>query len=54
MQLLLRIPPTKFFFFQTSPAFFPPFFEYHVVFQHQSEDYIGPDEIIYIIQVFLL
>lgn len=39
-------PPQRFFFFQTSIVFFPPFFKYYVVFQDRPEDYIGEDDII--------
>ena len=50
MQVELRIPLTKvFFFFQTSTAPFPSFFEYHVIFQDQSKgeyDIIGMTELI--------
>ena len=44
MQLDLRIPHED--FFQSSTVLFPPFFKYHVVFQDQSEDYIGEEDII--------
>ena len=53
MQLHLRIPLTKIFFFQASAVFFSPFLNYHVVFQDQSEDYIGEDEIIDMIEVIV-
>ena len=53
MQLDLRIPPTKIFFFQTRAVFFPPFFKYHVVFQDQLEGYTDEDEIIDMIEVIV-
>ena len=54
MQLPLRIPPIIFFFFfQTRAVFLPPFFKY-VVFQVQSEGYIGEDKIIDMIKVIVL
>ena len=53
MQVNLRIPPTK-FFFQTSTVFFSPFLKYHVVLQDQSEDCIGEDDIIDMIEVIVL
>ena len=52
MQLPLRIPPIN-FFFQTRAVFLPPFFKY-VVFQVQSEGYIGEDKIIDMIKVIVL
>ena len=55
MQLHLKIPPTKIFLFsQTCAVFFPRFFKYHVVFHYQSEDYIGEDDIIDMIEVIVL
>ena len=42
-------PHEGFFFFQTSTAPFPSFFEYHVIFQDQSKgeyDIIGMTELI--------
>ena len=51
MRVEPRIPSTKDFFFQTSIVLFPPSFKYHVIFQHQSEDDIGVDDIIDMIVV---
>ena len=44
----------RYFYFQTITVFFPPFLKYHVVFQDQSEYYIGEDEIIDITEVIVL
>ena len=40
MQVDLRIPPTKDFFFKLA-VFFSPFFKYNVVFEDPSKDYIS-------------
>ena len=50
MQVDLRIPPTKAFFFQTSAVFFPSFLKCYAIFQDQSEDCIGEDETVDIIE----
>ena len=54
MQVNLRIPPTKVFFFQTSKMFLPPFYQNHVVFQYPPEAYIGENEIIVMIEVIVI
>ena len=48
----LRIISTKDFFSQTSSVF-PPFFKYFVAFQDQSEDDMGEDNIIDMIDVIV-
>ena len=54
MQVNLKIPPTKIFSFQTKTVFFAPYFKYDVVFQDHSEDYIGENDIIDMIEVIVL
>ena len=55
VQIDLRILPTKIFFFQTSTvAVFLPFLKCHVVFQDQSEDYIGEEDIVDMTEVIVL
>ena len=54
MQVDLRITPTKAFFFQTSAVFFPSFLKCYAIFQDQSEDCIGEDEIVDMIESLYL
>ena len=54
MQVDLRYPPTKVFFFQTSTGFFPLLFKYHVVSQHQSDDYIDEDGFTDMVELIVL
>ena len=46
MQLHLKIPPSNVFFFQTNAMFFPFLSAFNVVYQDQSENNVGEDDMI--------
>ena len=48
------IPPLMVFCYQTITVFFPLFFKNHIVFQDQSEDCVGEDDIIDMTEVTAL
>ena len=55
LQVDVRIPLAKDFFpIKLAQVFFPPFFEYHILFQDQSEENIGEDDVIDMIEIIVL
>ena len=54
-QVDLRTPLTNIYFsFKLAQCFFPPLFNYHVVFQNQSGGCIGGDDIIEMNEISVL
>ena len=55
LQVDVRIPLAKDFFpIKLVQVFFPPFFEYHILFQDQSEENIVEDNVIDMIEIIVL